>query len=50
MKKTKLVDLVLLCSNCHRMVHRKKPWLNLEELMELIIKNNTPQNNSVTVE
>jgi 5-methylcytosine-specific restriction protein A len=49
-EKTKLVDLVLLCSNCHRMVHRKKPWLNLEELTELIIKNNTPQKNSVTVE
>ena len=39
-EKTKLVDLVLLCSNCHRMVHRKKPWLNLEEITELIIKNN----------
>ena len=38
-EKTKLVDLILLCSNCHRMVHRKNPWLNLEELTELILKN-----------
>ena len=36
-EKTKLVDLILLCSNCHRMVHRKKPWLNLDELTELIL-------------
>jgi len=31
-EKTKLADLALLCSNCHRMVHRKRPWLSLEEL------------------
>ncbi len=36
---TKLSDLVLLCSNCHRIVHRKKPWLNIEELKQLIQKN-----------
>lgn len=29
---TKLADLVLLCSNCHRMIHRTKPWLTFEEL------------------
>lgn len=37
-EKTKLADLVLLCSNCHRMVHRSKPWLSLEELKKLIKK------------
>jgi len=36
---TKLSDLALLCSNCHRIVHRKKPWLSISELKELI-KNN----------
>jgi 5-methylcytosine-specific restriction protein A len=25
--KTKISDLVLLCANCHRVVHMKKPWL-----------------------
>ena len=35
-EKTKLADLVLLCSNCHRMVHRRKPWLSLDELKSLI--------------
>jgi 5-methylcytosine-specific restriction protein A len=36
---TKLLDLVLLCSNCHRIVHRKKPWLTLDELKQLVITN-----------
>lgn len=35
-KKTNLADLVLLCSNCHRMVHRKRPWLSLEELVKFV--------------
>ena len=25
-EKTKLADLVLLCANCHRMVHVARPW------------------------
>jgi len=36
--KTKFSDLVLVCSNCHRMLHRKRPWLPLEELSALIKK------------
>lgn len=31
-EKTTLSDIVLLCSNCHRMIHRKSPCLSLEEL------------------
>lgn len=31
---TRLADLVLLCSNCHRMIHRARPWLAPEELRE----------------
>jgi 5-methylcytosine-specific restriction protein A len=34
--KTRLVDLALLCSNCHRMIHRSKRWLTVEELKELV--------------
>jgi predicted HNH restriction endonuclease len=33
--KTKLEDLVLLCSNCHRMVHSERPWLTVDELRHL---------------
>jgi 5-methylcytosine-specific restriction protein A len=30
--KTKLADLALLCSNCHRMAHRKRVPLSLDEI------------------
>ncbi|OQQ25913.1 HNH endonuclease [Prescottella equi] len=33
---TKLTDLVLLCANCHRMIHRGTPWLTPDELRNLI--------------
>lgn len=29
---TKIEDLAMLCSNCHRMVHRERPWLTIELL------------------
>jgi 5-methylcytosine-specific restriction protein A len=31
-----LRDLALLCSNCHRMIHRRTPWLRFEELVALL--------------
>ena len=33
---TKASDLALLCANCHRMVHSKRPWLTIEELKGLL--------------
>ena len=35
-RKTKLDEVTLLCSNCHRMVHRKRPWLKVTELGTLV--------------
>lgn len=35
-ERTKLSDLVLLCSNCHRMIHRKRPWLSIAQLKDLM--------------
>jgi 5-methylcytosine-specific restriction protein A len=32
----KLSDLRLLCSNCHRMIHVRQPWLTVEMLRALI--------------
>lgn len=29
-------DLALLCANCHRMVHKAKPWLTIVELRALV--------------
>jgi predicted HNH restriction endonuclease len=34
--KTKVVDIALLCSNCHRMVHRKRPWLTMDKLRNIV--------------
>jgi 5-methylcytosine-specific restriction protein A len=36
--KTKSTDLVLLCANCHRMVHAKAPWLTMEDLQMLLVE------------
>lgn len=36
--KTNPIDLVLLCSNCHRMVHRGEKWLTISELKQIIKK------------
>lgn len=35
-EKTRIEDLELLCSNCHRMIHRNKPWLSVDELKNLM--------------
>ena len=35
-EKTKIEDIVLLCSNCHSMIHRRKPWLTREQLKDLL--------------
>ena len=35
-EKTKVTDIVMLCSNCHRMIHRRRPWLTKENLKELL--------------
>lgn len=34
--KTHINDLVLLCANCHRMIHRSKHWLTIEQLKTLL--------------
>ena len=34
--KTKPEDIAMLCSNCHRMIHKKRPWLTMKELTKLI--------------
>ncbi|WP_338786271.1 HNH endonuclease [Metabacillus sp. FJAT-53654] len=35
-EKTKVEDIALVCSNCHKILHRRRPWLKKEELMKLI--------------
>lgn len=31
-------DIILICSNCHKMIHRKRPWLSIEEIQNLLKK------------
>jgi 5-methylcytosine-specific restriction endonuclease McrA len=31
-----LENLSLLCSNCHRMIHRAKPWISVNELKNIV--------------
>lgn len=40
-KETKLSDLAIVCSNCHRMLHRKRPWLKIEALKDIYTKQRT---------
>ena len=34
--ETKLEDLILVCSNCHKMIHRRRPWLTRGELISFL--------------
>jgi hypothetical protein len=39
-EETQVEDLVLVCSNCHRMLHRRRPWLKIDQLSELVERRN----------
>lgn len=36
--KTNINDIVMVCSNCHSMLHKRRPWLNKEDVKKLIEK------------
>jgi 5-methylcytosine-specific restriction protein A len=38
---TRLTDLALVCPNCHRMLHRQRPWLTIDELRDVIARTAT---------
>ncbi len=35
-EETRVEDIALVCANCHRMLHRKRPWLEVRELKDLL--------------
>lgn len=35
-EETRIEDIALVCPNCHRMLHRRRPWLGLHELRHLV--------------
>ena len=38
--ETKEEDIALVCSNCHRMLHRRRPWLGFGELKNITRRSN----------
>lgn len=34
--ETRIEHIALVCSNCHSMLHRKRPWLRINELKKLL--------------
>jgi 5-methylcytosine-specific restriction enzyme A len=38
---THVDDLALVCSNCHRMLHRSRPWLTIEQLRSMLSSQST---------
>lgn len=34
--ETKPEDIAMVCSNCHKMLHRKRPWLSISELKNIL--------------
>lgn len=34
-EETKIEDIAMVCANCHRMLHRRRPWLSITELTSL---------------
>jgi hypothetical protein len=47
--ETRLEDLAIVCSNCHRMLHRHSPLLTIEELRSRIQSASSWQNTSLSV-
>lgn len=34
--RTSLEDLAIVCANCHRMIHARRPWLTVEQLRDVV--------------
>ena len=34
--ETRIEDMKMVCSNCHRMLHRGEKWLTIAELSDLV--------------
>lgn len=44
--RTQLGDLALVCANCHRMIHARRPWLTVDELKGLLSRESAAQRTS----
>ncbi|MBN4081332.1 HNH endonuclease [Caldithrix abyssi] len=39
----KTSDIAPVCSNCHRIIHRYRPWLSVEEMLQIVGKHEEKQ-------
>lgn len=37
---SRVEDIALVCSNCHRILHRRRPWLEIEQLKDVLFRQN----------
>jgi len=37
-RETRLEDLAVVCSNCHRMIHRARPWPSVAALRKVVVR------------
>lgn len=37
-QRTTLDELALLCANCHRMIHGRRPWITVEDLTAIVLR------------
>jgi 5-methylcytosine-specific restriction protein A len=42
-RPTRLDEVALVCSNCHRMIHRRRPWLGMDELSRIVGEQLAPE-------
>ncbi|MBK9132449.1 MAG: HNH endonuclease [Gammaproteobacteria bacterium] len=47
-RKTRIADLAIVCANCHRMLHRARPVLIIEELKSLVARHKHTQYGGVS--
>jgi predicted HNH restriction endonuclease len=41
--ETRLEDLAIVCANCHRMLHRGKPWKTIAQLKDILLASPKPR-------
>ncbi|MCB5191575.1 HNH endonuclease [Methylobacillus arboreus] len=37
-RDTQVEDFTFVCANCHRMLHRKRPWVSIEKLRTILLR------------
>jgi 5-methylcytosine-specific restriction endonuclease McrA len=37
-RKSRVADIALVCSNCHRMLHRYQPWPQISQLKRILVR------------